>query len=347
MVAGEFNDKKFGPEAPISQRIVEARTESSSPIMIVKYCWGGSNIRKEWNPTTSKNNWDRDEDDGTSMWLSDNGVADFNSKDKLYANLMYVIRKTTELLDNAAIPYEYSGFFWLQGSADKSAVTWDEYADYTILLFETLRSDLNEPFLPIVDQGASAQHNIATGKNYAADTIENGNVYTAEYGSGVRNPDDCCVPGAGNACPGVTFINYDVFEHYGYDPAFTDEMKPEGFTDKDFYWYKEYPNNQHAEYEGMILRGQLMANTFLREVEPEWANLTAAMEENDPQVLFPFEPCPEGEKPTNDNVCWMDQSKDTTPVVELECESEGGGSLIDMLIQFFLSILKFIFGFLG
>merc|ERR1712013_160184 len=135
------------------------------------------------------------------------------------------------------------------------------------------------------------------------------------------NPESCCIPGPSNVCTGESFINYDLFEHYGYDPAYPDDSKPDGHTDKEFRWFKDYPNDQHFEYDGMVLRGRVMANAYMREFSPDWANLTPEMEEQDAQILFPAERCPEGELPTDDNVCWMDQSLDTTPVVEPDCDS--------------------------
>lgn len=350
MLAGEAKDGKFGPEVSMSQRIVEASESVSPTVMITKYCWGGSNIKTEWNPETSDNNWDRDADDGTSAWLVDNGVSVANSKTHLYANLVYTVRKTTELLEEAGIPFDYSGFFFIQGSADKKSSTWDEYAADTVLLFETLRSDLNEPSLPIVDHGGLPHHNIMTGKQVAAATISNGNAFTSEYQLGVANPDDCCVPGPSDPCLGSSFPNFDVQEHYGYDPQYPDDLKPEGFTDKEFYWFKDYPNDQHFEYEGMILRGQMLANTFLRETKPEWAtNMTAAMEENDPAVLFPLKVCPPGEKPTAENVCYMDQSKETTPVSDLECsdESRPMNHLLQWLLGPLMLIIQLLTSFFG
>lgn len=318
MKAGEAKYGKFGPEVSIAQRLVEASGHSTN-IMIAKYCWGGSNIKREWNPESIYNNWNRNDDDGTAAWLETNGWADLNSKDHLYANLVYYVRKTTETLDEASIPYEFSGFFWIQGSADKKISTWQEYGDDTVRLFETLRTDLDQPSLPIVDLGGTPHHNLHTGKVYAASVIENGNVSVADWKMAAANPDSCCIPGPSNACTGSTFINYDLFEHYGYDPGFDDSLKPDGHTDKEFHWFKAFPNNQHAEYEGMVLRGQVMANAFVRDFSPEWANLTPDLEENDAQILFPVQKCPEGEKPTTDNVCWMDQSLETTPVIEPDC----------------------------
>jgi len=171
--------------------------------------------------------------------------------------------------------------------------------------------------------GGTPHHNLHTGKVYAASIIENGKVSVADYKIAAANPDSCCIPGPSNACIDSTFINYDIFEHYGYDPALDDTLKPEGHTDKEFHWWKSFPDDQHAEYDSMIQRGQVMANTFLRDFSPDWAELKPEMEEKDAQILFPVQKCPEGEKPTADNVCWMDQSLETTPVVEPDCTCTG------------------------
>lgn len=341
MVAGEAKNGKFGPEVSIGQRLAEASSSTStSPIMIVKYCKGGSNIATQWNPATSDNDWDRDEDEGTAAWLLDNGYADLGSKKTLYANLMYIVRSAVETLEEASIPYEFSGLFFIQGSADKKISTWDEYAEDAVRLFSTFRTDIDQPDLPIVDHGGAPHHNIYTGKVYAAEVL--GNASVAAWGWASQNPDDCCVPGPTDPCTGATFLNYDMIEYYGYDPNYPDEIKPEGFTSNEFSWFVEFPTNVHFEYEGMILRGRVMANTFVREFAPDWLDkLTPAMEVDDAQVLFPWEECPPGEKPTVDNACWMNQSKDTTPVVELDCAGgDGGGGFLSVLIKLIYSLLK-------
>merc|ERR1712008_322049 len=190
-----------------------------------------------------------------------------------------------------------------QGGADKKESTWDEYGENAVRFFGTFRTDIAQPDLPIVDHGGAPRHNIFTGKKYAAEVL--GNVSVTAWGSAAANPDDCCLPGAADPCSDATFINHYVNNYYGYDYNIPDELKPEGFTSKEFYWYKQFPTNLHYEYEGIILRGSVLANTFVREFAPDWIDeLTPAMEEDDAQVLFPWEECSPGEKPTADNVCW-------------------------------------------
>ena len=314
MNAGEPSFKNnFGPEVSFGRRLNDASNDDS-PILIVKYCWGGSNVHTQWNPITDDNNWDRSMDDGSAAWLLADGAANLDSKQNLYGTLIYTVRLAVETLNDASIPFVFSGLIWIQGSGDKKR-TWFEYGTDLTRLFETVRSDINEPDLPIIDAGADVHHNLISAKMYADSIIDNGNKYTSLYASAAANPDSDCVPGPSNPCPGDTFINFDVFEFYGYDPAFFNssfvDMLPANHTNKTFSWFKSYPTNVHSEYEGMILHGRRYANDFIRQFASDWATLTTDMEEDDPALLFPFEACADGEKPNASNICWMDQRSDT------------------------------------
>ena len=319
MLAGEAskNDALMGPEVAIGKRLYDA-DPSGAPVLVVKYCWGGSNLAVQWNPDSPMNKWDKEQDDGTAEWLLEttttdvSGGADLGDKSHLYANMIYTVRRSLELLEEANIPYKLSGMFWLQGAADSKRSTWREYGDDTIAFFEAVRTELNEPFLPIVDDG-STHTNIQTGKVYAASVIEGCNSVVTNLGLASPDPEDTeCVITPSNPCSGSSFLNYDLLNYYGYDPVLDTApefafLKPPGATNKTFYWFRSFPNNLHMEYEGKILQGRMMANAYIRaftndELKEEWLL-------DDPQVMFPkvsCDPTVNDGKPNADNICWMD-----------------------------------------
>jgi hypothetical protein len=329
MLAGEASktNDTMGPEVAIGRRLYDA-DENKAPVLMVKYCWGGSNLEKEWNPDSPLNSWDKDEDDGTADWLWNEptqGGADLGDKKHLYANLIYTVRRSLELLDDADIPYELSGMFWLQGAADKGR-TWKEYGEDTVRFFEAVRTELEAPNMPIVDEG-SVHNNINTGKDFAASTIQGCNMVVPKWAMAAPDPDVTdCIPGPSNACTDTTFINWEFFDYYGYDPAlFSDEFAdilPPGSSDEIFYWFKSFPNNQHMEYEGKILQARTMANAYILsftndELKPEWI-------ENDGALQFPFLPCDpdvNDGKPGPDIICYMDQ-RGADDLAEATCSEE-------------------------
>ena len=130
-------------------------------------------------------------------------------------------------------------------------------------------------------------------------------------------------PFSWHACLGSTFIDFDVLNYYGYDPVIhTPEysyLKPPGASNETFFWFKEFPFNQHAEYEGAILHGRTMANTYVRSFTDD--ELLVNWVEDDIGEQFPSAPCnPDinGGKPSADNVCWMDQ-REETDLAEATC----------------------------
>ena len=318
MLAGEAskNDNAMGPEVAIGRRLYDA-DNSGAPVLVVKYCWGGSNLAVEWNPNSPFNSWDKEEDDGTAEWLLEEtgeGGAELGNKKHLYGNLIYTVRRTLELLDDADIPYVLSGMFWLQGAADKKR-TWSEYGNDTVNFFEAVRTELDAPFLPIVDEGG-VYDNINTGKTYAASVIEGCNMVVPMMAMASPDPDDTeCVPGPSNACTETTFINFELFDYFGYDPVLnTPEyaaLKPPGSSNETFYWFRSFPNNQHMEYEGKILQARLMANAYIQSFTTD--SLTDEWIEEDAAIQFPYLPCDpdvNGGEPGPDNICWMDQREE-------------------------------------
>lgn len=329
MLAGEASkdNNAMGPEVAIGRRLYDA-DESGAPVLVVKYCWGGSNLKVEWNPNSPFNSWDKEADDGTANWLLEtDGGAELGNKKHLYGNLIYTVRRTLELLNDADIPYVLSGMFWLQGAADKTR-TWSEYGNDTVNFFEAVRAELDAPFLPIVDEGG-VYDNINTGKTYAASVIEGCNMVVPMMAMASPDPDDTeCVPGPSNACTESTFINFELFDYFGYDPVLnTPEyaaLKPPGSSDETFYWFRSFPYNQHMEYEGKILQARLMADAYIQSFTN--SALTDEWIEQDAAIQFPYLPCDpnvNGGKPGPDNICWMDQ-REPTDLAEATCSGALG-----------------------
>jgi len=291
----------FGPDASMGRRLADA-DPNSAPVLIIKYCWGGTNVERQWNPDSVDNIWDRAADDGTAAWLMENG-ADLYSKKHLYVNFIYTIRRSLELLEGV-VPYELSGFYFMQGAADKNR-EWKDYGDDLVALFETTRSDLDAPNLSIVDTGAGGNNAPRTAKEYASSVV--GNSVVAPFVVNVQNPDADCVGMVGDECIGINWPNWDVFNFYGYDPLVPDADKPEGASDKIFHWFKVYPTNNHMEYEADILKGRSLANSYIQaftdfELTEEWIA-------DDLQIRFPIpvcDPAVNDGRPTETDLCWMD-----------------------------------------
>ena len=311
MEAGK-EKRLFGPEISFAERI---QSVTGKRVMVVKYAWGGSSVREHWNPDTPDNTWDKDADDGTAAWLMANGGVDFQNKRKLFVNQVYVSRSTTEALDTAGVAYEWKGIVWLQGTSDRLQ-TWATFGEDTARVFEAMRTHtVGIHDLPIVDNGAdSAQGSLVSGKHYAAQIVAGCNtVYVDVYGSIPRfcdktaNNSQCCVTTASDACLQSSFANIDMYNFYGWDPLYeTIATLPENATSNRFAWYRDFPADLHSEYEGMILKGRMLANTYLRTFSPGVA-LPREIDANDPSLLFPLPRCPRDTHPTQDFLCWMDE----------------------------------------
>lgn len=97
--------------------------------------------------------------------------------------------------------------------------------------------------------------------------------------------------GPSNPCLGSTFTNYDGMDHDGYDPLFSDDLKPPGSAsiDKILLWYKDFPNDMHSEVDGMILKGRVLANAYILYFAT--IRLPSDMADKDARILFPFQVC--------------------------------------------------------
>jgi len=318
----------FGPEIAIGRRLQDA-SPLNTDIMIVKYCWGGSNVAFQWDPDSAWNTWNQTADDKTSDYLLAAGAADLTNKKNLFGNLIYTARRTIEALEDANITHEWAGMIWIQGIADKDS-TWEEFGEDTQRLFTQVRTELGVDDLPIIDTGAEVVHSLYSGKIYSASTIPNCNVKVVQPGQSVADPSSNCTVTASSICP--TFSNNSFWEHYGIDPVLAESPYSENITDsllnKTFTWYKSYPDNLHSEYDGIIWKGNMLANEFIRTFT-NWT-LTPEMTLDDPIELFPSKSCgrPEDSQytpPSDLNICYIDE-RDDAAISAITCDVETGGT---------------------
>jgi len=171
-------------------------------------------------------------------------------------------------------------------------------------VFDYTREQVGVWDLPVLDTGSSAQHALRSGKEYATQIVKGCNSVVIEVGGAAENPDSTCQITPSEPCLEDTFIDFHYMDHYGWDPNFSAELKPEWASDRVFQWFVEFPSNQHSAYEGMILKGRMLANAYIRNFTT--TDLPPAFAEEDPALLFPSSRCAPGAKPTAENLCWVD-----------------------------------------
>jgi len=308
---------KFGPELAFGQRLQAAgvkNNRSRQQIMMVKYCVGGTNVNTHWNPNTAANSWNKNQDDGTSQWLEENGnllwLPVKTSKNFLFKNMAYTIRRTEEALTKAGIPYKWKSIVWLQGGADKDKTggndrtLWKTFGEDTARVFNGFREELGSA-VPIVDTGGSSYNQLLSGKEYASQIVDGCQATSVDFPfSASDDSPSNCNPSASNPCADVPgrFFNYDLFEYYGYDPNWPN--KPANA--KTFNWWVRYPNNLHSAFEGMILKGHMLANEYMR----KFTDYNLNYFEDDVSEVFPFEACPGNSIPNENNFCWIDHREE-------------------------------------
>jgi len=291
----------FGVEIGFSRRYHEV---TGARVLIIKYCLGGSNVRHQWNPDDVGNTWDYDADDNTSAWLFENGNVSW-AKQSLFKNHVYVVRRTIEALRDANVKFVWKGIIWIQGSADRQS-TVEVFGSDTARLWNAIRERVvGNTTLPIIDKGGDQQHTLRSGKALAAQLVTGCNVASVEAGSGAEDPESTCVIGPTNPCPESTFINVNYYNFFGWDPKVPEDLKPKGANARQFPWFKDYPNDLHSEYGGMLLQGVSMANAFIQQFTS--FQLTERMERTDPVLKFPFPECSDGQSPSPDTFCWIDE----------------------------------------
>ena len=253
------NLNTFGPELSLGERL---HSLTGRPVVLMKYCWGGSSAQYDWNPSTPENVWDRQADNGTAAWLIDpaHGGANLGKRRKVYKNFVYTYRRTTEALQAAGVVHINKGIVWIQGQAD-SGRRWNEFGADETRLLDALRCDVGYFRLPIISQGSDYINHLRSGKALAQASVEGCNLLVLEMALAsqkVPTPGQkVCNPSAGDACLDSMYVNFDIFEFYGYDPKFPAELRPEGASDKEFAWFVDMDRNLHAEFDSQVQRASL------------------------------------------------------------------------------------------
>lgn len=325
-MSGGVDRESFGPEISFGERIYSVTKKRT---ILMKYCVGGTHVRKNWNPETASNQWDTSNDDGTAKWMSDNAGLNFQSKDHLFKNMIYTIRRTKEELKAANVPFEWAGIVWVQGVSDlkqEGDPKWKTFGEDTARVWEGFRKEIGSD-VPIVDSGASTHNQMKSGKEYATQIVKGCKATTVEIAISANDdtPNDCVV-GPTNPCfdsPNM-HQNYEVHNFYGWDPLVPDVSKPAGASSKTFAWWAKFPNNLHSAYEGMILKGRMLANEYIREFT---SNSLGFLQDDDPAIKFPFDPCAPNTTATDEIFCWIDY-RDESLIVGETC-NDGGESFDD------------------
>jgi len=175
--------------------------------------------------------------------------------------------------------------------------------------------------LPIVDTGAGGNPGGPTGKQYATQLVKGCNVRNVEMPVAVPDPEQTaagCISGPGKVCP--MFYIPTLWNHFGWDTRMNENNTDPNATEfkttnKTFAWLAEYPTDQHSAYEGMIVKGRMLANEYIRAFTEY--ELTDVMKADDPTLLVDLPKCAEGTLPTQEAVCWTDER--TGEQREAEC----------------------------
>jgi len=328
-MSADVHGSTFGPEVSFGERIRNASTapESEKPnVMVVKYCVGGTNVRSDWNPDQVSNSWNEKRDDGTAAWLG-SSAAKFGAKNDVkthqFVNSIYTVRRTEEALNAAGISYRWAGIVWIQGNADNvptrdgddDSPIWKTFGENTARVWEGMRKHLDsgERVVPIIDHGANAVNQLKTGKEHAVSIVEGGLAHNVEPGLAASDDTGSCRLGPSNPCVGMDgwYLDPGMFLHFGIDPnmaGLVDVDVDDGDGESVFQWYVDFPSDMHSAYEGMVLIGRMLANSYLREfAEPGGEyDLSPYAKTDDVELLFPFDRCPDGVRPSADNICWID-----------------------------------------
>ena len=315
---------KFGPEVSFGERF---HSITGKRTLILKYCMGGTNVHTHWNPDTPENSWDTEADDGTAQWMSENAGIDFSSKDHLFKITAYSIRRLTETLTDGGVPFEWEGIIWVQGNADDTEgdPVWKAFGENTARVWDGFRTALGTD-VPIIDQGSSVKSQLKSGKEYATKIVKGCKAKNIEWARSSNEESSDCIIGPSNPClgdPGL-HTNFDFYDFYGYDPALPDDLKPEDASDKIFRWWVSFPTNLHSGYEGMILKGQTLANNFITEFTDY--DLPSEFADVDPVIQFPWPACADGSTPSADNFCWVDYQDETLMVEQCTLSNDSNES---------------------
>jgi len=290
----------FGPELSLGERL---HALTGRPVVLMKYCWGGSDVQSDWNPSTWENGWDRSKDNGTAAWLLSRGGANLGRRVMVFKNWVYTYRRTTEALTAAGVKVHTKGLFWMQGAADDRRM-WYEYGVDETRAIDALRCSVDQHTLPVVSQGSNYINQLRSGKALTQDSVEGCAVAVLETALASQRPEARCQPGPTDPCLEGLYINFDVFEFFGYDPKFPAALKPAGATSKEFAWFCDMEHNLHAQYDAQVLLGRDLADAFVRQFSS--SAVPKAEHDQDSAMLFPWEPCEPGQRASPSHQCWDD-----------------------------------------
>jgi hypothetical protein len=289
--------------------------------------------------------------------MVDNAGLDFTSKDHLFKNMVFTIRKASETLTNAGVPFEWTGIVWVQGQADRNTKDplWKLFGENTARVWDGFRDALGGD-VPIIDTGSANKNTLKSGKEYATQIVKGCKAKNLEWSHGANDGTSGCVTTTSNPCldSNATFFNPAFYDFYGYDPGIPEDLKPDGATSKTFHWWVSFGGeniNLHSAYEGMILLGRTLANNFI--VEFTEYDLPSKYADTDPAIQFPLPRCADGSSPSIDNFCWIDHRDETNMVdfctlVEddnesaVEDDDESAASAMSFLMT--ISMLLILFG---
>ena len=290
----------FGPELALGERL---HALTGRPVVLMKYCWGGSDVRTDWNPSTWENGWDRRRDNGSAAWLLSRGGANLGRRVMAFKNWVYTYRRTTEALAAAGVKVHTKGLFWMQGAADDQR-QWYEYGVDETRAIDALRCSVGQYTLPVVSQGANSINQLRSGKALTEASVEGCKLQVLETALASQRPGARCQPGPTDPCLEGLYINFDLFEFYGYDPKFPAALKPAGATSKEFAWFCDMEHNLHAQYDAQILLGRDLADAYVRHFSS--STVPKADHDQDSAMRFPWEPCAPGERASPSHQCWDD-----------------------------------------
>mmetsp|Transcript_45667 Transcript_45667/g.110649 ORF Transcript_45667/g.110649 Transcript_45667/m.110649 type:complete len:502 (+) Transcript_45667:19-1524(+) len=320
----------FGPEISFGERMYAVTGKRT---LVMKYCVGGSQVFSQWNPEEADNMWDTSADDGSAQWMADNAGLDFNSKTHLFKNMVYTIRKTKEALTNGGVPHEWAGIVWVQGQGDLKWGDWKVFGENTARVWNGFRQHIGSDDVPIIDTGCSTHNQLKSGKEYATQIVKGCKAKNVEFALASNDDTSDCVPGPTETCQDATNMHTNVGPslYYGYDPRFPEaERLCQGASCKEFNWYRKFPENLHSAYEGMILKGRMLANAFLSEFTS--ATIPSAFLDEDVARRFPWNRCPDGTLPSDGNFCWIDYRDESVITSSELCNTTsntGGGTTDD------------------
>ena len=261
--------------------------------------------------------------------MSDNADLDFQSKNSLFKNMVYTIRRFTEAFDEEGLIFEWKGIIWVQGNGDSKEgdPIWKTFGENTAQLWDALRDTIGAS-VPIIDQGSSTKSQLKSGKEYATQIVQGCKAKNIEWARSANDEDASdCVVGPGNPCLGEnnTYVNPKFYNYYGFDPQVPEELKPPGSTSKTFHWWKNFPYDMHSAYEGMILKGRTLANHFVLEFT-DGVDVPSEFAEDDPALQFPWPACAEGTSPGEDNFCWIDHRDEDLMIDLCDVSIDEGGA---------------------